>query len=486
MDAVGSPTDRVTVGIDLGTSGVRALAIDGSGSVRARSRHATTTSRPEAGAAEQSVDDWWDAAGSAIEDVASVVPGDRWNAIGLSAMLPTLVVRDRAGRVRLPAITWEDGRAEPFGQDFVRRVGERRLRERTGQRVDGRYLLPMACRLRSQGLITDSDVITGAKDHLFAELTGVLLTDPSTASGYGAFDLETGAWDRRMIAEAGAARVPPVAPSTSSEPLRDELADRWGLPRRIPVVLGAADSVLAAYALGATGHGSVSYIAGTSTAILRNTRGLPARSAACCLITPSVPAGFDVEADLLATGAAFDWLAGVLGVDGPAELLHMASTASPGSVDILPFVAPGEQGVLWRPDLSGVIAGLTLTTTRAQIARALETAVILESNRCIRAISQILGPTTEIVATGSSASSAEFRQDLADATGCLVRYNDGEADHSAIGAATLAMHATTGRRPAEQTLADTCRPDRSVMAIWDGLAKRHDAIMEKMFPTNTA
>src|SRR6202035_4676130 len=101
--------------------------------------------------------------------------------------------------------------------------------------------------------------IASAKDYLFGWLTGELATDPSTATGFGCYELETGRWNEAVRAAADAAEgaegaaglpaLPPVLPSTASRPLRPELAGRLGCGP-IPVGLGAADSVLGALGLG--------------------------------------------------------------------------------------------------------------------------------------------------------------------------------------------------------------------------------------------
>ena len=112
--------------------------------------------------------------------------------------------------------------------------------------------------------------LLGAKDYLFAWLTGEVLTDPSTATGYGCYGLETGAWLPPFAAVAGVSptggragrpALPQIVPSAETRPLRPELAATLGLPAGLRVCAGAADSVLAAEALGAVTPGTVAYAA---------------------------------------------------------------------------------------------------------------------------------------------------------------------------------------------------------------------------------
>jgi xylulokinase len=308
------------------------------------------------------------------------VAADRWRAVGLSAMLPTLVLTDGAGAAATPggigapssrgsleplgpAITWEDGRAEAEGSAFREGFGGDALYRRTGQWVDGRYLVPMALRLaaREPERVGAARYLLGAKDYLFGVLTGEALTDPSTATGTGCYDLAAGAW----LAEAvppGLPRLPEIAPSTTVRPLRQAAARVLGLTPGTPVVLGAADSVLGALGLGLTTPRQVAYIAGTSTVILALSGTLELDAGHRYLVTPMAsPGSWGLEMDLLATGSAHAWLAGLLAGGDQTELARLADEADPETAPLfLPYLLPGEQGARWDPDLAGALSGLHL------------------------------------------------------------------------------------------------------------------------------
>lgn len=472
------------IGLDLGTSGLKAVAVDAGGVVVGRARASYPTARPEPDAAEQDPADWLRAADTALAELAERVEPARWAAIGLSAMLPTLVSLDASGAPIGPAITWEDGRAEEDGERIASRVGPAALYRTTGQRFDGRYLLAMHARRLREGLPVEATA-AGAKDYLFRELTGDLLTDPSTAAGYGAYGLESGRWERSILAAAGVERVPEVAPSSTVRPLREAAASRWGCRAGIPVVLGAADSVLGAYGLGVRGPGSVACIAGTSTVLLAWAPSSLADPEGRYLVTPLADGGYGLELDLMATGSALDWLAGLLGLDGPAALAGLAEEATLAEAPlVLPYLAPGEQGALWDPRLFGAVEGLTLRTTRAGLARGLFAGIVLESRRCLAALADATeradGP---VVLSGSGAASAVFRQDLADATGRRVVFRPGERDHSALGAAWFAGSAALGWAVPEGDAGDAAdagdaviaEPDPARASAWAERFERHEA-----------
>jgi sugar (pentulose or hexulose) kinase len=513
------------IGLDLGTSALKALALDASGQVVARARMAYPTHRPAAGAAEQNPADWWAALTGCCDQLTRQVAAESWGGIGLSAMMPTLVTLDAAYRPLGPAITWQDTRASSCAAQLVERFGAAWLYETTGQRLDGRYLLPMARQARR-----GEDTVAGAKDYLLYRLTGHLATDPSTATGYGAFDLRSGHWDGQIL---DGAKVPPVVPGVTSYALSDAAAAALGCPAGLPVTVGAADSVMAAHGLGLT-TGQIIYVAGTSTVILglaADRRLDPDRR---YLVTPLAGAGFGLEMDLVATGSALAWLARLLRPDGsgataglrgdrPGKLDDAAATASaspqrfafePGGLEVnacqcqgdtvrwalelaeqsdpdsapifLPHVAPGEQGALWNSQLTGLVSGLTLATGAGDLVRGLITGIVVESRRCLAVLADQLGdPTGEVITTGSGAGSALLRQELADASGRPVRHVAGEGDHSAIGAAKLAWQAAGhdaqlgGSLAASQsglTLPDPARAD-----WWSAAARAADQLRQRVF-----
>ncbi len=225
----------VWIGLDLGTSGLKALALAASGAILARGSAAYPTRRPADGACEQDPADWRSAAERALTQIGEVVPARRWRAMGLSGMLPTLVTLGSDGQPTGPAITWQDSRADDVGEEFRERCGGDGLYRLTGQWVDGRYLLPMFGRIAraDPARAAATAAIASAKDYLFAWLTGELATDPSTAAGYGCYELETGRWNAAALRAAGledpaGRELPPVRPPAYSRPLRAEVASARG------------------------------------------------------------------------------------------------------------------------------------------------------------------------------------------------------------------------------------------------------------------
>lgn len=480
----GADARPIAIGLDLGTSSLKAIAVDAAtGQVLARERQPYPTHRPEPGAAEQAPKDWMAAVVGALGRLAAATGAEHWIGIGLSAMLPTLVRLDAAGEPVGNAIVWEDTRAEPQAERLRAEHPEAVAYERTGQLLDGRYLVPMHLRVteataeRDPAAAARVSRIVGAKDYLFAQLTGELLTDPSTASGSGVYGLVSGEY-----AEGPWPELPPVAPSSTIRPLEAGVARLIGVPAGLPVALGAADSVLGAVALGARPGSDIAVISGTSTVVLglRETAEIDPRGRA--LVTPLAGTagghGYGIEMDLVATGSAFQWLSGLTGASSADALMTEAAETDPGAAPgVLPYLGPGEQGALWEPGLHGAFERLTLGTTRGALMRGLLTGILLELRRCIRVLD--LQPGGRIIASGSSLASPLALQDLADACGAEVLADTGDADHSALGAVDSLL-AGLGAAPlpsARSFQRFTPRADRA--AIWEALAARHDAALER-------
>ena len=480
---------------------MKAIALDGSGDVVARARADYPTNRPAPGAAEQDPRDWTRAVEQLAAELASDAPPRGWRAIGLSAMLPTLVTAGVDGVPTGPAITWEDSRAEEYARRLrdlagaaTGTAGGEGLYRATGQWVDGRYLLPMFLRLVDEepDRAVATRTLLGAKDYLFWWLTGHAATDPSTATGFGCFGLEAGDWSPDVLAAAEEAiarsdvsggwrlpAVPPVRAATATKPLRADVAARLGCTQ-VPVCVGAADSVLGALGLGVGSPGQIAYVAGTSTVILGVTAQQVLDPRHRFLVTPlAEPGRWGLEMDLLATGSALRWLASLLGggLDEAGVIALAAQVDPPDAPVVLPYLSPGEQGALWNPALSGTVAGLTLGHDRRHLARGLVNGIVLESRRCLAVLDETCPFGTDLLVAGGSATAESFRADLADATGRrVIMPSEQDTDFSARGAALLA--ASAGGRPLPPTGpgpgAMISEPDRRYAARWDALWAAHE------------
>lgn len=488
-------SDTVHLGLDLGTSGMKGVACDGAGRVLARGGAGYHTERPEKGAAEQDPSQWLDATAAVVSKLAGDLGPRHVGGLSLSGMLPTLVLSDAGGRPCAPAVTWEDDRSSGHGDRLRDEVGGRRLYELTGQWVDGRYLLPMCLRIAEEqpATVRRAAALLGAKDYLFSWLTGDLMTDPSTAAGFGCFGLVEGAFLEEIVragdalSPVGLPPLPAVEPASTLRPLAPRPARRLGLRAGIPVCLGAADSVLGALGLGVRRAGDVAYVAGTSTVILAVSGDARLDPLHRYLVTPLADEwGYGLEMDLVATGSSLGWLAGVLGSKSAADVMALASAIDAADAPIvLPYLGGGEQGALWDDSLRGAIVGLELGHGPEHLARGLVNGILAETVRCLQVLGEAGIAPAELRAAGGSAINESFRQDLADATGMVVAFpSDGEADRSALGAAQLLIEATGGDLVAESGEFRRTIPVAGRQAMFAEVFARHDKTRLALHPPN--
>ncbi|NNN00531.1 MAG: FGGY-family carbohydrate kinase [Acidimicrobiaceae bacterium] len=392
--------------VDLGTSRVKVGVFDARMRTLASAASSYATLSDASGMAEQRPSDWLQAINAAI---LQVLEGGSFDiaAVVLSAQMPTLVALDSDSEVIGNAITWQDSRADALVDSLLDSSARQLVRAIAGTPVDGRYIVPMHRRRADEAAYSPAALLS-AKDFIYFALTGELVTDPSTASGFACFDIETGTWSARLcelwgvpermlpavvdshfsaeLTSAGALLVPGVAPGT-------------------PVVVGAADSVCAHHFVDSHFANAVSVIDGSSTVIMTRLES-DARSSDEMLVTPLVEwSQRGVEMDLLATGSSVAWLARLLELN-PAELEDLAHTNPNGAhneVLFFPYLAGGEQGAIWRTDLSGSVDGLHLASSRADLALALYEGIAFETLRCIEHLAQFQ-PVQRIVSVASAQS----------------------------------------------------------------------------------
>jgi xylulokinase len=444
---MGDSTDEsLVLGIDLGTSAVKVvvLAADARKIASGSASFDTICDLPDQ--AEQNPADWV----AALERAAAAVgrelgqgyPSwhDRVAAVGVTGQLPTLVCSGSSGPLG-PAITWKDARADHTASATLGVAGRRALYQRTGMPIDGRYLGPMfqhhwlAQRSRVQSILS-------AKDYLVFVLTGQRLTDPSTAAGYGTFDLAKGSfcetlcelWD--MPYEA----LPAVCSAHSiAGPLTQFGARILGVRPGIPVTVGAADSVSSAFAMAGLEEGIACVIMGSGTVIIDAIRERRLDPDIRYLLTPHVESGwYGREMDLLATGTGYRWLSDLLGwSEGQLDQHAAGSAAGAHGLTFAPHLAGGEQGALWDPARRGSILGLTLHHTASDIARAFLEGVGFEIRRCIEVLAQTSALRGVVIAGHLTEHSSSLRM-LADILGRTVQPYTAVSP-AAIGAALGAL-----------------------------------------------
>jgi xylulokinase len=473
-------TARITLGLDLGTSAVKVVAVGPDDNVAGEASAPCSTRSVLPRQAEQEPADWLDAVSVAMQGLDAQLTrslGGGWRQqvaiIGLTGQLPTLVCLSTTSPIA-PAVTWKDGRADVWAAGRIDAAQRSAMYAVTGMPIDARYLAPMLQFHHAEHIAALSRVLS-AKDFLLYALTGLEVTEPSTAAGYGVFDLRTGHFNRELCAfwNLPERLLPQLRPANAvAGPLNAAGAALLGLSEGIPVSTGAADSVCAAYAMAGLDPHIVSVSFGSSAVILGATASLEFDRAARYLLTPHVMnPWYGREMDLLATGTGYRWVSDLFDwSDG--ELDHRAAQSVQGAHGLCfaPYLAGGEQGVLWDPRLRGALSGLNVQHTRSDIARAYLEGIFYEVKRCVEVLAETT-PVKSLRVSGNIVNAPESLQLLADILG-LVVVGVPEKSPAAIGAALLARNALTPALPAPATrapLRPATQPSTSAVQAYERL-----------------
>jgi xylulokinase len=352
------------VGLDVGTSGVKAVAISPTGELLARAERDYPLSTPQPGWAEQDPADWRRAAKAAL---AALGAGDVAG-IGLTGQMHGLVALDAEQRVLRPAILWNDQRTAAECREIEERLGLSRLIELTGNRALPGFTAPKLLWLRRHEPETYERIahVLLPKDFVRLALTGELATDVADASGTLLFDVAGRRWSSDVLdaLELPAAWLPRAleSPAVSAE-----------TPAGTPVAAGAGDQAAGALGVGVIGAGPASVVLGTSGVVFA---ALPAavvdpegRAHVFCHATPG---GWHAMGVMLSAAGSLGWFRHMLAPDeGYDALVAEAERWEPGAEGLLflPYLA-GERTPHVDPDARGAFVGLSLRHDRGALVRA--------------------------------------------------------------------------------------------------------------------
>ncbi len=441
---------RGLLGIDLGTSSVKALVVgreDGRTLGFASAGYPTT--HPEPGFAEQSTDDWWRATVSAVRHALANANHPPIDAIGLSGQMHGTVLLDADYLPLGPAVTWADQRSASDAIDVERSFGSNML-DIAGSRIaPGFQAATLRWINRNHPDVCEAiRMILLPKDYLRFRLTREFLTDPSDASGTLLFDIRSRSWSVPLMLSAGVRpdQLPAIVPSGGY--LDRGAALELGLPPGLPVAGGAGDAPAAALGAGVIApndvlvtlsSGSQVYTPLATPNIDRSGR---LHTFVAALDSNATAPWYAMGATLNA-GNAVQWLAEVLfgePVDRGAERVsELASKSPPGANGLLflPYLN-GERTPHFDPAARGAFIGLDESHSRADLARALLEGIGFAAYDAFASVENLTGVApASITLAGGGSQSTVWRQIIADQFGLPVRTVRG-LEQSALGAAILA------------------------------------------------
>ena len=456
---------QALLGIDIGTSGCKAVLLDPEGTMIAVASTAYPLSLPRPGWAEQDPEDWIRGACQSIANVMGKAPAVEILGIGLTGQMHGLVALDRASQVLRPAILWNDQRA---GEECA--IATRAAGGVAGLlSVTNNLMLPgytggklLWMRRHEPGLFARTALILSPKDYLRLRLTGEVATDVSDASGTGLFDTANRLWATGLIEALGLdpTTLPPAVESVTITGRVSALGARlFGVPAGIPVAAGGGDAVVQTFGSGVIGPGDVQTTIGTAgnlAAILDEpSENVGGRLQVFCNV---IPKSWHCMGVSLNAGGALGWFRNVLG-GAPAfdEITTEAAMSPPGARGLLflPYLN-GERCPYPDPDLRGGFIGLTARHRHGDLARAVMEGVVYSLNDMLGLMVAMGVENRVIRASGGGARSLLWRQIQADVLECDVITTTGASEGAAFGAALIAGLAT-GVWPDAKAATAACR-----------------------------
>ncbi len=488
--------DPLAIGVDVGTSSVKAIAVASSGAVVASASREITFDTPRPGWSETDPRVWWRACCEALRELRTMprVAEAPICAVGLTGQMHGLVVLDRADEPIRPAIMWNDQRTVAEVDALERELTPAAIHEMTGNRMlagftaaKWRWLL----RHEREHARRVWRVLL-PKDFVRLMLTGAAHTDVSDASGTLFFDCARRRWSEEMCRAIGL----PIShlsesfeSSTPSSRVDAQGAAATGIPEGTPVVAGAGDQAAQAVGSGIVNEGTLSCTIGTSGVIFAATRQWrPSERGVLHSFCHAVPDAWHLMGVTLSAGGSLQWirdamcgdivqLATARGVD-PYELMMAEAQRAPLGCDGATFVPylSGERTprVVSRP--AGAFAGLSNSTTRAHLIRAVIEGVTCSLRETMDAVRACGVPTDIVRLSGGGARSGWWNQLITDALGCptqVMVVHEGAAHGAALLALVGAGHLPSVEIAAQRAACGPISSPSPSAREWEGIASRY-------------
>ena len=446
------------LGIDLGTSEVKVVLLDGAQRVVGQAHAPVPISRPQPLWSEQDPHDWWAATVAALAQLRAAHPAEyaAVRGLGLSGHMHGATLLDANDEVLRPAILWNDGRSHAECAELERRApNSRRL---TGNIAMPGFTAPKLVWVERHepALFRRVERVLLPKDYLRLRLTREAVSDMSDSAGTLWLDVARRRWSDEMLAATHLERrhMPRlVEGSEASGTLLPAVAALLGLPAGVIVAGGAGDNAASAVGIGVAAPGTAFLSLGTSGVyFVANDAFSPNPARAVHAFCHAFPGTWHQMTVMLTAASALRWLRGVTHADSEAQLVAEAQAVPEGAP--LPIFLPylsGERTPHNDPHASGVFFGLTHDHGRGHLAQAVLEGVAFAFLDGQQALLGGGARIDSITLVGGGSRSAPWAQVLSDTLGRTLDRRSGAEVGAALGAARLARLARTG-----EALADVC------------------------------
>lgn len=472
------------LGLDLGTSALKALLIDEAEVVRAEASVPLEVARPQPGWSEQDPAAWIAAAGQALDALARTAPAAlaAVRGIGLSGQMHGAVLLGADDRPLRPAILWNDGRASAECAELEATFPD--LRAVTGNAAMPGFTAPklLWVRRHEPQVFAATRRVLLPKATLRLWLTGEAVEEMSDAAGTLWLDTARRDWSDPALAATGLARAHMPRLVEGNAPagrLRAELAARWGLAHAPVVAGGAGDNAATAVGLGASAPGDAFLSLGTSGVLWATTdRFRPAPQRGVHAFCHALPERWHQMAVILAAGGALAWWSEVTGLSAAQLLAELPPTAAPSPALFVPYLS-GERTPHNDATVRGAFLGLDRAMGRPDLTRAVLEGVAFAFRDGLEALAAAGTAPEAALVVGGGARAPAWTAILAAALNLPLSCPADAQNAAALGAARLGRMAATGEPPADvcrkPALAATVAPDPALARAYAARAPRYRA-----------
>ncbi|MBT0955868.1 xylulokinase [Alphaproteobacteria bacterium KMM 3653] len=434
------------IGLDLGTSGLKALLMDESGVVLGDAHAPLTVQRPNAGWSEQNPADWLTATQKAMTALGAEHDLSAVRGIGLAGHMHGATVLDKAHNVLRPCILWNDTRSHA---EAAQMDADPAFRAVTGNIVFPGFTAPKLAWLRANEpqVFDQTALVLLPKDYLRLWLTGEAASEMSDAAGTAWLDTGARDWSDDLLTKTGLGRenMPRlVEGSAPSGTLRAELASAWGLGTDVVVAGGGGDNAASAIGIGAVRPGTGFLSLGTSGVVFAPTASYsPQPETAVHSFCHAVPDTWHQMGVILAAADALEWYAKLTGSTPAALTEEISGASAPGSALFLPYLG-GERTPHNDARIRGVFTGLEQVTDRAAGTRAVLEGVAFAFRDSLDAMAASGTKIDRLIAVGGGSRSTAWLEIIATALNCPIEVPVAGDFGAGLGAARLAQMAATG------------------------------------------
>jgi len=441
--------DKALLGVDLGTTSLKAVVYSPEGEVVSEKDVAYPTFFPRPMWAEQNPEDWWNAFRRAVRHVVAEARGKGFSiaAIALDSQREGVVPVSRSGRPLANCIIWMDRRSWEEARMIGGLIGEEEVYRRTGLVVEPTYTATKILWLKKHmpSVFEKTWVFLQPKEYINYRLTGVAATDPSLASRTMLFNVSRLEWDDDVACALGIPldKMPEVKSSDEIiGVVSGELARSLGLPDGCPVINGGGDRQCEALGAGVVGPGVFAESTGTATNVMTSASRPVFDVHRRILVSCHVVKGYWLkEAGTSPTGAILKWFRDLAyqGEPDPYEAMNREAEKSPpgaNGVVVLPYFM-GSRAPLWRPYMRGLIAGLSLGISRGDVVRGIMEGIALLIREILETYDEIGFKASRIRLLGGAARSRLWNTIKASVLGMKVEVLK-EYSAASLGAAVLA------------------------------------------------